>query len=245
MDHVIDSEGKEVYVGLSNTPPKVDYSKLHQEGLLPEVSQEQLLCELQLLSLGNFFPLNIQIDTSQLAQELKAFENDWVPYLPRQGRVNNRQGLCLWGLPGESYKEGLSMPEARARTKRNLLESDFNSPTELYRQLPSLHHLCEHFAPLGRTFFVKSNEAGWFAQHRDGIWIGRDCFRLIVFIKNCRSDVYDFILDGSKLSIEEGRVYYLNTRLLHRTFSMINESVHLIINVPLNLQNVLKLISLV
>ena len=239
-----DKDGNEVYVGLGKQPPRIDYLKMHREKRLPKINQETLLCETQLLVLGNFFPLKgLQIDSKRFNKEIEAYKNEWVPYLPRKGRPNNRQGLCLTSIKGDSHKDGLSMPEARQRHNRELYESDFSSPTQLYRDLTSLHYLLDYFSPLGRTFLVKSNESGWFSPHRDGRWIARDTFRLIVFLKNCKKGRYEMVLDNQSLKIEEGTVYYMNTRLEHYSFSMVDDCIRLIVNVPLTLENVLKLLT--
>ena len=243
INFTTDSQGKEVYVGLSKDAPPIDYLKMYNAGLLPKITEETLLCETQLLGLGNCFPLDILIDTQQFEQEIDAYKNEWAPYLPRPDRPNNRQGLCLVGMPGDSYKDSLSMPEARMKHQKSLFETDFSSPTKLYEDLKCLHPLLNYFSPLGRTFLVKCHEAGWFAPHRDGKWIARDTFRLIVFLKNCAPEQYSWELEGKKLNIEHGRVYYINTRLQHKTFSMANDSTHLIINIPMNLKNVLKLLT--
>ncbi len=238
-----DEFGREVYVGLDKASKPIDYLKMYHEGRLPKVTPDTLLCEMQLLALGNFFPLAMQVDLAKFYSEIGKYDSEWVPYLPRAARVNERQGLCLVGMPGDTYRDSLSMPEARYRHKRELFESDFSCPTELYKELTSLHSVLDYFSPLGRTFLVKCNEAGWFASHRDGKWIGRDTFRLVVFLKNSSGTDYEWMLDGKKLNIDHGRVYYINTRLEHHTFSMVNDSIHLIINVPMNLTNVLKLLT--
>lgn len=231
------------WTNLSKDAPQLDYLALYEKGQLPEVTHEQLLCELQLLSLGDVFPLNIHVDIAQLKQELEAYKEKWRPYLARKDRVNNREGLCLIGLPGDTPYDSFSIPEARARTGKPLLDKDFTEPTELYHHCKSLHPLFEYFAPLGRTMFVKVNEGGWFAPHRDGRWIGRDCFRLIVFCGNSGVEQFDWYMNHQKIRFDQGQVYYINTRHQHRTVSYANSSIHLIINVPVTLKNVLKLLT--
>jgi hypothetical protein len=236
-------KNEDLWTNLSPTAPPLDYLQLYKDGLLPQASHEQLLAEVQLLSLGDYFPLNIWIDVKKLSEELSAYDGKWRPYLQREGRVNNREGLCLVGLEGDTPFDSFSIPEARKRTGRPLMDRDFTAPTELYRHCRSLHPLLEYFSPLGRTMFVKCNEGGWFAPHRDGKWIFRDCFRLIVFCKNCGHENYDWYMNNQKLRLEEGRVYYINTRLQHKTVSYTNDSIHLIMNVPVTLENVLKLLT--
>ena len=50
-------------------------------------------------------------------------------------------------------------------------------------------------------------------------------------------------MDDKKLQIDQGRVYYVNTRLTHRTISWVNDSIHLILNVPFTSMNVSKIIA--
>lgn len=237
------SDVNQLWTNLSKDAPPLDYLELYKSGKLPEPTHEQLLCEVQLLALGDYFPLNIRIDTNQLMQELEPYKDQWRAYLPREGRMNNRQGLCLVGLPGDSPTDSFSIPEARQRTGRPVMDVDFNVPTALYKDCPSLHPFFEYFMPLGRTMFVKSNEGGWFAPHRDGKWLFRDCFRLIVFCKNSDSGNYNWLSSNKPLHFEEGRVYYINTRLEHRTISFADDSIHLIMNIPVTLNNVLKLLT--
>ena len=67
----------------------------------------------------------------------------------------------------------------------------------------------------------------------------RETFRLAVFLKDCGTMQYDWIIgQGTKMQIDEGRVYYINTRRVHRTVSWARESIHLIMNIPFTTQNV-------
>ncbi len=204
---------------------------------------EQLMVETQLLSLGHVIPLNLMIDLRQLEQELDAYKDTWIDYLPRTDRTNNRQGLSLFGLPGDTLKDGLSLPEARTRTGKNLSELDFNAPTELYKSCKSLHQLFEYFMPVGRSFFVKCNKGGWFYPHRDHPQLFRESMRIVVFCKNSKGSEYDWILDDRKIEIEEGRAYYINTRLVHRTVSYVDDSIHLILNIPPTWQNAQRILK--
>jgi hypothetical protein len=241
-EKIIDETGKEVYLGLAKHS-RVDYNKMYKEGRLPPLTDEKIICELQLLGMGNIFPLDIWIDQSQFMSEISNYKNEWVDYLPKKDRPNNRKGLCLFGMPGDSHKDSLSMPEARARHKKELFEEDFNQPTDLYKDLPSLHNFLDYFQPLGRTFLLKANEGGWFPPHRDAKWIGRDTFRLVAFLNNCTKQKYNWVLEDKVIDIEMGRVYYINTRLPHHTFTMDNDSIKLIVNVKMCLENVLKVLT--
>ena len=95
------------------------------------------------------------------------------------------------------------------------------------------------FDSLGRTFLVRSGIGGYFVPHRDHPVMPRETFRLAVFLKDCGTMQYDWIIgQGTKMQIDEGRVYYINTRRVHRTVSWANESIHLIMNIPMTAHNV-------
>jgi hypothetical protein len=199
--------------------------------------------ELALLNLGPFEPLNIQINLHQYRQEILQFQNDWVDYLPRTDRPNNRKALTLTHLPGKTHKDAPSLAEAVHQMGRKVSEMEFNQPTDVYKACKSLHPLLDDWSPLGRTFIVQSNIGGYFVPHRDHPSMPRDVFRLIVFLNNCGPLQYDWLMDDRKMMIQEGQVYYVNTRLTHRTISWVNDSQHLIMNIPFTTANVAKVIA--
>ncbi len=207
------------------------------------VSQETLANEVALLNIGDFEPLNIKINTGTLLQELEKFQNDWQDYLPRTDRPNNRKGLTLTTLPGKTHLDAPSLAEASYAAKRRLSELEFNHKTDVYHACKTLTPLFEKFPELGRTFFVKSDVGGYFVPHRDHPAMPRDVFRLVVFVNNCSPLDYDWLMDDRKLMIEPGRVYYVNTRKTHRTISWVNDSIHLILNVPMTSENVARVIA--
>lgn len=208
------------------------------------VSHETVADELALLALGDFEPLDFLIDTNQFGQEIAKFDNDWVDYLPRTDRLNNRKGLAITNLENKTHKDNPSQAQASYAAGHRVFEREFSHPTDVYHACPSLHPLLDTFSPLGRTFLVKSNMGGYFAPHRDHPEMPRETFRIAVFLKNCKTYEYDWIVGpDTKLPIEEGRAYYINTRRTHRTVSWVDNSIHLIINVPFTTQNVSKLIA--
>ncbi len=207
------------------------------------VSAEDVKNELALLSIGDFEPLNIRIDCNNLLEQLSEYDNDWQEYLPRTDRPNNRYGLTLTTIPGKTHKDAPSLAEASYAAGRRLSELEFNNKTDVYESCSALQPLFEKFPQIGRTFFVKSNIGGYFVPHRDHPAIPRDVFRLIVFVKNCGPLDYDWLMDDRKLQIEHGRVYYVNTRKTHRTISWVNDSIHLILNVACNGDNISKVIA--
>ena len=229
----------------SPLPPNlnsVDWAERLDEGRF-NYDLEKVAAEVQLLSLGDFVPLSIKINTSLFDQEIKKYDNDWCDYLPRTDRINNRKALSLVTFPGFSYNEAPSLPEARRKLGHNLKEIDCNQKTEVFETCTSLHQILNLFPSLGRTFLVKSNMGGYFVPHRDHPQLSRDVFRILVFLKNCKRYDYDFILEDKCLEIEEGRAYMVNTRKTHRTFSFVDDSIHLILNIPLTLRNALTVVS--
>lgn len=209
---------------------------------------EQMQCEQQLAMLGDYTKLKFHISVEKFNDELEDFDYNekWVDYLPRKDnadKVNPRKGLMLWGLEGDKCDNSLSLPEARRRIGKKVMEADFNYPTQLYKDLTSVHDLCDYFAPLGRTFLVKADAGSYFPPHRDHPYLTRDCFRIVAFLENTNNDVYEWEQNGKIITINEGNAFYIDTTKVHRTHSWINGSVHLIMNVPKTWKNVLKLMS--
>jgi hypothetical protein len=200
--------------------------------------------ELSLLSIGDFEPLHFKIPCQQFMQEIAEFANDWVDYLPRTDRPNNRKSLTLTNLPGKSHQDNPSLAQASVAAGRRLSENEFSEKTVVYDRCKSLHPLLDFFGPLGRTFLVRADIGGHFVPHRDHPQMPRDCFRIAVFLNNCSPTDYDWISEtDKKLSIEMGRAYYINTRKTHRTISWVNDSIHLIINIPFTTENVQKVLA--
>ena len=200
--------------------------------------------ELALLCLGDCEPLTWKINTWQFMEEIKQFENEWVDYLPRTDRVNSRKALALTNLPGMTHRDNPSHGQACYAAGRYVNEAEFCVPTDVYKACTSLHDLLNTFTPLGRAFLVKCGTGGYFVPHRDHPTAPRDSFRIIVFLNNCGTYEYDWIFGADqKIAIEEGRAYYANTRKTHRTVSWVEDSIHLIINVPFTSENVSKALA--
>ena len=220
-------------------PPGVSGRAAQYNGI---IDQSTLANELALLNLGPFEPLNIQIDLQKYLQEIKEFDGQWVDYLPRTDRPNNRRALTLTNLPGKTHQDVPSLAEASYAARRRLSELEFNEKTDMYNACTSLHPFLDSWQPLGRTFIVQSNTGGYFVPHRDHPSMPRECFRLICFLNNCGPLQYDWLMDDRKMNIQMGQVYYVNTRMTHRTISWVDNSQHLILNVPFTTDNVAKVI---
>lgn len=207
------------------------------------VDQENLINEVTLSNLGVFEPLKWKLDCNQFMQEISHFKDDWQDYLPRTDRVNNRKSLTLTCLPGTDHRTNPSLAQASYAANRRLSELEFNQKTQVYEACHSLKSFLDQWQPLGRTFLIKSDIGGYFVPHRDHPSMPRDVFRLIVFLNNCGPLDYDWWMNDRKLQIEHGRVYYLNTRMTHRTVSWVNDSIHLILNVSMTSENVAKVVG--
>ena len=220
--------------GISGNPARFDSSR---------VDLETVANELALLNLGSFEPLKFHINLEQYRQEISQFKNDWVDYLPRTDRPNNRKALTLTNLPGKTHTDVPSLAEACYTEKRKVSELEFNQPTAVCRACTSLHPLIKEWHPLGRTFIVRSDIGGYFVPHRDHPSMPREVFRIVVFLNNCGPLQYDWLMDDRKMNIQMGQAYYVNTRMTHRTISWVNDSQHLILNVPFTSVNVAKVIA--
>lgn len=210
-----------------------------------EPTAEDIKCELQLQALSDFEPLMFEIDYDLFRQEITQYEDRWISYLPREGIINNRQGLCLVGLENDLPTDSSSLPEARRRTgNKTLNELDFNVPTQLYKDLTCLHKILGYWSPIGRTMLVKTNAGGWFPPHKDHPLLTRDCFRVIAFIGSAVDhEAYEWEMNGRTWPIKQNRSYYVDTRKTHRTHSWQENSIHLIMNIPKTWENVLKLMA--
>jgi hypothetical protein len=207
------------------------------------ITHDHIANELALMTLGPFEPLNTYIDCGKFMQEIEQFDTDWVDYLPRTDRPNNRKALTVTNMHGKSHRDAPSMPQVRLELGRKISELEFCEPTDVYRQCTSLHAFLDQWNPLGRTFLVRSDIGGYFVPHRDHPSIPRETFRLVVFLNNCGPLQYDWLMDDRKMNIREGQVYYVNTRMTHRTISWVDNSIHLILNIPFTTENVAKVIS--
>lgn len=221
------------------------YKHYFVNGKMPEITENDLRCELQLQAIGDFAPLGIIIDEKLLKEELKQYEDKWVPYLRREGVTNDREGLLLVGAEGDSVGDSLSMPEVRQRLGERVNEIDLKYPTEAFHNLTSLHPILKAFDTLGRTMLVKLNKGGWFPPHRDTPFLSRDCFRIVGFLsRNCGHGGFMWEHDYRPVQIEPMRCYYADTRKTHRTAAYDDNIIHLVINVPKTWENVLKVLSM-
>ena len=223
---------------------KFSYLEAFRDGTLPAPKIMDLVCESQLAALGDFVPLKVKIKLGEFRNEIKKYDGKWVPYLPREGELNDRQGLNYIGLEGDTPFDSISLPEARKRTGKKLVEIDFSTKTQLYNDLPSLKAITDVWPDPCRCTLVKVNKGGWFPYHRDSVLLNRRTFRIIAFLTNTGAECYQWEHDYTMRTIEEGRCYYVNTQLAHRTHSYVPDSIHLVMNIPKTLENVFRVMDI-
>ncbi len=243
----VDQHGKPLnLIPTANRNKQANYIERYQQRPASvEPSAEDIRCELQLQALSVFEPLNFLIKPGKFQVEIKEYENKWQPYLRREGVSNDREGLLVVGQEGDTADSFASRPEAIRKARRWLDDADFKVPTDLYHHLESCHDLLNYWSPLGRTMLVKTNAGGWFPPHKDDPMLNRKCFRVAAFIgTEVDHESFEWESDGRRWPIKQNRAYYIDTRKTHRTHSWVNNSYHLIINVPKTWENVMKLFSI-
>jgi len=241
-----DKEGKPLnLIPTANRSIQANWiQKYYDDPSSVEPSAEDIKCELQLQALSDFEPLNFLIDPGQFRKEIAKYENSWKPYLRREGVSNDREGLLLVGMEGDTPEDESSRPEKMRAAGRWIHEDEFNVPTQAYHDLTCLHDLLNYWQPLGRTFLVRCNAGGWFPPHKDDPLINRRCFRVAAFLgPNVDHEAFEWVQDGRTVPIKKDRAYYVDTRKTHRTHAFVDNSIHLIMNIPKTWENVIKLIT--
>jgi len=163
---------------------------------------------------------------------------DWTEENFEYVRYNPRKPIDRWGLSITSYDGGLSgipdldsLGEYCAENNVSLEESDFNVPTEVYKQSRELQEILEPFkGNYYRTHILKLNPGGFFPKHRDLRLGNFDSFRLIIPLKNpCV-----FIVEDKILNWDIGTMYFVDTSKVHQLFNATEEpSYWLVLNVNL------------
>lgn len=211
-----------------------------------EPTWEDIKCEVQLQALQNWEILTFKPDLQKFKDEIKLWEDEWAPYLQREGQPNNRYGLLLTGLEGDEPRSGSSLPEAWERHgDKNILDIDFKHPTELYDSLESIKPLLDYFSPLGRTYLLRMGPGSFFPPHKDDIHISRKTFRIAGFLGGADAKNFIWTIDGQRVNITNGDIAYINTQKTHATAVWNSEwSYHLIMSIPKTWENVQKLLSI-
>ena len=208
-------------------------------------SQDDIINELQLLTLGDWFPLDFRINQDQWRQDKELLQSldYWRPFQPKKGVMNDRESVLVYGLEGDTptATTGLSHFESKYGYKPQ--ESDFNVPTEARDKVKSLKTFFDWFEPFGRTFLITLNQGGFYARHRDHWWLTRDTIRLIGFLGNSNPHNLQWEVDGHIMSYMPGHIYYVNTTKIHRLSSWVHGCDMVVCNIPKTWTNILKLFN--
>ncbi len=188
-----------------------------------------------ILQFGDFISLDKSLDSS-VKKDLAQYSKDWSRYNPRTNIA--REGLCVINEKGSvgpgPALDSLKQYNAEHGTQWN--ESDFNKPTDLYRNSTALQELLQDILPYCvRTHFIKLLPGGYFPPHRDHSKGIQNTFRLIVPIQNFNPPFCRFILEDTTLYWEQNKMYFLNTTKHHTLFnaSPKRDSIWLVINAKL------------
>lgn len=193
-----------------------------------------------LISLGPVIELDFSVDSSKFESELDGLASKWRPYNPRKNI--SRYGLSLTSLNGDDsgVPDLDSLKEFNQANSTNYLESDFKTPTEAFQKLTALHPVMNFFeGHLGRSHIIKLDSGGFFPPHRDA-YIEPSCFRIFIPCQNCQKDQFVFLVNDKQVIFEPYKVYFIDTRLEHSTFSFANHSTQVILNVAVSEESVLK-----
>ncbi len=199
-----------------------------------------------LAALGDFYPLSIYVNPSDVKDQLQEFEDDWKEYNPKKVGFR-RFGLSVTSLDGGlgGVPDLTSVFEYNKEHGSNYDELSFNQPTKVFKNVTAINPVLDPFGEnIGRSHFLKFGEGGFFPFHRDSQFLGEDTFRIFVplYMHGLRDFV--FILGDKMITLEAGTAYFINTKIQHALFSFCEESIHLVINVALNEETVNKVVDL-
>lgn len=186
-----------------------------------------------LVTLGNFYGLDIYFDWQAINEQLRPFETDWKQYNPRKSHIP-RFGLSLTSLDGglSGYPDLDSITEYNKKNDTLLNEESFTTATEVLKQCGALRSHIEPFLPyLGRSHLIRLNEGGYFPFHRDSQAFGAGTFRLISPLNNCSSNSFCFLYNQQRIQLNEHQLYFMNTKIDHALFSFRDDAVLLVLNV--------------
>ncbi len=197
-----------------------------------------------LQSLGDVVPLELEVEPHSLRDDIRSFEDRWVPYNPSKAG-NRRWGLSLTSLDGgtSGIPDLTSLKEYNAANGTSYAEDDFQTPTPVLKASAALSSALEKVAPLGRTHLLRVGKGGFFPPHRDTALLDPECFRLIVNL-NYTQNGHALILDDRQRYLQPGLFYFLDTTLAHSLFSFRDYAEFIVVNLPLREESVQKVVDL-
>lgn len=197
-----------------------------------------LLARQYISSLEDCVELNgTGINFAQVDKVYKTFSNEFTPYQEYKGG-HNRYALPLVTSPDDD--SFLSLQE----TTRS--ELDFKKHTDYLRYTPSLEEFINKFEH-GRAHAISLRKGGFFPPHRDGPIPPRfdeECFRILVTLDGCENDKFITLIDNKVLPLKSFRAYYINSFKTHSAFSFSDDTLFVILNFRISLENLKVLRSM-
>lgn len=195
---------------------------------------------LYLNSLGNVVPLTPFLHPKKTLQELESFESQWQPY------NRHKVGYSRWGLSITSLDGGMSgepdlysLKDYNHRNHTEYREDDFKTFTPAYHASEELKKAIAPLGSVGRSHLLRLGRGGFFPPHRDNALLEPECFRILSCLETVQ-EKYSFVLDDRQYFFDAGVLYLVNTTLAHSLTSFHDHSHFLILNIPLNIENVEK-----
>ena len=191
---------------------------------------EQMSWYQTILCLGKVAILNKYVNVNDIKEQISSFESHFKPYNPRKSGYN-RYGLSITSRDGgfSGIPDLDSLLEYNRENKTNLSESDFREWSLFFKSCPMLQEIMSPFHKyMGRSHILRLNKGGFFPMHRD---LTPECYRL--FISFSHFDQFVFLLDDKRIFFEPGRLYFINTWLIHCLFSFVDKSDFAVFNIDL------------
>ena len=232
-----DKEGREYF--FASPYSKIDYT-INKD---LKISQEDLICELQLDAIGSWEALDFKLDPYKWQRDQRDIKDLWRPFQPKEGILNDRDAILLYGMEDDTPSSPAGLSQYKKRLGYIPEEAELCHPTSAAEMLTCCKEVFDYFGPLGRSFLIRLNAGGFYPRHRDQLLLNRDTFRLIAFLGDSQ-DSLEWEVSGEIKHFLPNTVYYVDTRKMHRLSSWGSNSAMVVINVPKNWPNVMKVLTM-
>jgi len=207
-------------------------------------SSEDIACELQLLSLGNWEQLRFKINGRQWKKDEEELKHWYKPFQPKENILNDRESILLYGMEGDLPTEPTGLSQVKRKYGYKPKESEFKYPTEAKDKLICCEEIFNYFDDWGRCFIIKLNAGGFYPYHRDHYFISRDTIRLVAFLGDS-TDGLEWEVSGQRMRFTPNSLYYVNTIRLHRLSAWYHNCTMVVFNLVKNWYNITKLMSMI
>ena len=206
---------------------------------------KQLQLQQLLLSLGKLVALNKQmfVVPSIINKQILSFEKHFKPYNPRKPGYN-RYGLSMTSHDGgfSGIPDLDSLKEYNKENNTTWYERDFQKWTPFFKNCKELRELMLPFHQnIWRSHIIRLNKGGFFPFHRDSIALIPNSFRLIISLSSL--DDFVLLIENERIFLEPGKLYFMNTQLVHSLFSYQDKSDLVVFNIELCENSIRTLIN--